>query len=138
MLWQSLYLLILLYLISTFALYTINTKVLKMRSIKNEQIAVIDLKKDLISYNNGNSEEKIVSDFITRYNLALYQVVNKNDIYDIFLNSTKQWDKPYWMIFQGWNIWENKEVSTQLNKSDFEHLYILKTTLKNVNLIKVY
>ena len=138
MLWQSLYLLVILYLIASFTLYSINTKVAKMRSIKQEQINAIDLKKDLISFNNGLSEKLILEDFVKRHNLKLYQVSNKDEIYNIFLNSTKKWDKPYWLIFELWTIWENKEISNVLNKWEYDHLYILKITLKNVNLIKIY
>jgi len=136
MIWSKLNLLIILYLVVWVFISSFTMKMLQIRSFKKDQIVTLQTKQK-ISNPSSYDEKSTLKEIKNMYWFQLYQLIDRNAIYDKFINSTIYRYQPKWMIYQGWTIWENKILTNVLDPIEYDHVYFAYIHQKMINLVKI-
>lgn len=136
MLWNRLTMLLLLYLTIWIFIWSVYLKNLKINMLKEWQIQTLQIKKDLQNINQSN-EKAFIENIINIYWYKLYKAIDYEDIIEKFIDSNDNWNYSKWIVYQGWAIWENSELSSTLEEGEYQNIYIIQIYQKTINIIKI-
>jgi len=137
MIWSKLHLVIILYMVIWVFISSMTMKMIKIRDLKQSQIITLEIKDKLQNWKFEYSEKNVLDEVKKIYSFKSYQVINKSDLYEEFINTNKNLIYPRWIVFQGWSIWENKEIQLNLNENEYKNIYLVYSYQKFTNVIKL-
>lgn len=137
MVWNKLHLLVIFYLIVWLFTLSMSMKMLQIKSLKITHVTAIQLKFKLQNSQFEFWEKEVLSDAKKTHWFKYYQLENKEDFYDEFINSKKNWSNTKWMVFQWWSIWEAKPLDDILETNEYTNVYLVYIYQNLPNIIKI-